>query len=183
VNSKLIAVLGLAISISSPLVFAQTVDAPEGWIESVTDQGRILTIGNTVVSIGNWQNLNGVSLLDYLDNIKNSAPDNGTTVVSDEGVKPDEQSDGVFYVIRHIQSNGKPGFSALYGCPGQPGHARIITVTAYDKNYPELLSAGMHIDTVCKTEPRGKGTQGSKTETVTTRKETISDKTGSNKKD
>jgi len=112
VNNVLKTVLGLAVSLASSFVFAQTVDVPDGWTESVTDKGRILTIDNTVVTIGNWQNLNGVSLLDYLDTIKDSAPDEDTTVVSNKGVKPDDQSKGVFYVNRNIQSNGKPGFGS-----------------------------------------------------------------------
>jgi len=51
------------------------------------------------------------------------------------------------------------------------GHARIITVTAYDQNFAQILSAGMHIDKVCKTEPKGKGKTGRVDNAVTTKKE------------
>jgi len=148
--------LGLAVFISSPVLFAQTVKPPEGWKESTTDRGRTLSKSNAVVTIGNWQDLQGISLKELIDSLQNTALD-GATILSADGVKPDKQSEGVFYVTRKIQLDGKSGRSVIYGCPGQPGHARIMTITTYDDSFSEFIEVGTHIDQVCKTEPRGVG--------------------------
>ncbi len=173
-------IFALIIGVLSPIISAQTIDTPGGWKENITSQGRSITRGNTQILIGNWKNLQGISLRETLENMENN-PVNEIPISSSGGVIP-EKVDGAFSVTRQIELNGKPAISLIAGCPGLPGHARIMTVTAYRKNVLQIISAAGFLEKVCEKEPKGPVTNSNhdnKNTTSAQNQQVIADNDGS----
>ena len=135
------------------LAVAAPLPAPKNWQETQTGNSRILTKGTSRLEIGPWQSLGGQSLERYLKSIEHIVPDH-TTFVSSKGVKP-EGNDGAFYITRAIKLDGKDGNSILFGCPGQPGYARIMEMSVANTNLRDLFSGSLFVDKVCKEESKG----------------------------
>lgn len=139
-------------SICTPAI-AQDTKAPRGWTEKTTSEGRVLSKGTSKIVIGNWQSLGPQSLEAYLKDLEQSVPE-GAQFVSSRGVKP-ERLDGAFAVTRKIKLNAKPAQSVLYGCQGQPGVARVLSMTVESGDFGNLMSGGLFLEKVCKQEPKG----------------------------
>lgn len=60
-----------------------------------------------------------------------------------------------------MNRNNKAATSILYGCPGQPGYARIIEGTFSNTGFAELLSGGLFAEKVCIKEPKGGAAESS----------------------
>ena len=132
---------------------AQTVPAPKGWVEAVTGSSRLISKSTTQIEIFNWQDLRGQTIESYLKQIETIVPA-GAVFISSEAIKPaDSKIPGAFSISRKVEWNGKAGVSMLIGCPGQPGHARIISLN--DSNgrlggLGRIVTGGRFIQKVCK---------------------------------
>lgn len=148
----LIVAIFMIAGISMP-AFADKTPAPSGWTETLTDEGREISKATAKVVIGNWQSLRGQSLQTHMKGLEKMVPD-GSQLVSSRGVKP-ERVDGAYSVTRKINLHGKSGQSVLYGCPGQSGFARVISMTFETSDFGSALTGGMFLEKVCKQEPKG----------------------------
>ena len=126
---------------------------PAGW--QVHEQGhtRVFTKGKSRLVIGPWKNLNGRTLEVYLKSIENLVPDH-VKFVSSRGVKP-EGNYGAFTISRNIDMDGKRGTSVLFGCPGQPGYARVIEGSFLNSSLRDILTGGVFGAKACKEEAKG----------------------------
>jgi len=145
-------ILGILLTTSAA---ANPLPAPRGWQETQLHGSRVLTKGSSRLEIGPWQSLEGQSLEVYLASIAGNVPDH-VTFVSSAAVKP-EGKNGAFTITRKIRLSGKAGLSILYGCPGQPGFARIMEMSVANTSLGEAVSGGLFADRVCNEESKGGG--------------------------
>lgn len=134
------------------LAVGNPLPAPRGWEEQQGDS-RVLIKGSSRLEIGPWKSLDGLTLEKYMRSIENLVPSH-TKFVSSKGIKP-EGNYGAFTITRNIRISGKDGISILFGCPGQPGYARIIEGSFLNSKFGDVLSGGLFGDKVCKKEPKG----------------------------
>lgn len=149
-------IAGLIFTLLLTTAFANDiVKAPRGWDDNYVGQTRVVSSGNSTVRIEPWKNLQGSSIEQWLTSIEQQDPTNGR-VISSAGVKPESVS-GAFAVTRKARFDGKKGYSVLYGCPGQSGHARLITLDMRDGGFVDFTKAAKFGENVCKKEPKGVG--------------------------
>ena len=134
--------------------FAQTVPAPRGWTDNVTENLRILTKKTAIIEIWNWESLQGQTLQSVLEQRKQSVPDTAI-FKSAKRVKPESSIKGAFQITRKVTLGNKNGQSVLYGCPGQPGYVRMMRMTFRDTNIFSVLSGATFLEKVCKEEFKG----------------------------
>jgi hypothetical protein len=141
------------LAISPTPATAKDTKVPRGWTEETTAEGRVLSRGTSKIVIGHWQSLGSRSLEAHLKDLEEAVPD-GAQFLSSRGVKP-ERIDGAFAVTRKIKRNAKSAQSVLYGCPGQPGFARVLSMTVDSGDFGNMMSGGLFLEKVCKQEPKG----------------------------
>lgn len=148
------ACIGFSLVMAAPLpAAADLARAPSGWSEATTAEGRVLSKGSSRIVVGHWIDLDGRSLEAHMQILERTVPDNAQ-FVSSRGVKP-ERVDGAFAVTRRIKLDGKSGQSVLYGCPGKPGFARVLSLTIESSKFGDAISGGMFLEKACKNEPKG----------------------------
>ncbi len=152
-GTKAISTFILLAMLSSLPASADQTHAPSGWTDTSTPKGRTLTKGTAEIIVGDWEPLDGASIASLLESLERQVPQ-GAEFVSSKGVKP-EGKDGAFTVTRKTRLNGKPGYAVLYGCPGNSGYIRIMSLSAEGSKIGDIFSGGRFIDDVCKTEPKG----------------------------
>lgn len=145
------ALLGMVILGTCSSAMGQTVRAPAGWDESTLGASRIFSNGVATVRIDPWLDLRGQSLESWLQSMENQAPGK-STLISSAGVKP-ETVPGAYSVIRKVDFGNSRGHSVLYACPGENGHARLMTLNVTDANFKDTLVGAMFGERVCKKEP------------------------------
>ena len=132
---------------------AETVKAPWGWDDQRIGGQRVVTNGNAIVKIGDWQSLQGKTAEQWLQQLEHQNPEDGV-ILSSEGVKP-EHVEGAFAVNRRVKFADQTGNSVLYVCPGLPGHARLMSLDVKNGGFTDLLRGALFGENVCKKEPRG----------------------------
>lgn len=151
-NTEAISTFILLAMLTSLPASADQTRAPSGWTDTDTEKGRVLTKGTAEIVVGDWEPLDGNSVASLLESLERQVPQ-GSEFVSTKGVKP-EGEDGAFTVTRRTRLNGKPGYAVLYGCPGNSGFVRIMSLSAEASKFGAILSGGRFIGDVCKTEPK-----------------------------
>ena len=135
----------------------ETVKTPRGWDEQVIEQVREVGNGNATVRILPWQSLRGKSIEQWLADLQNEDPQGGV-LLSTDGVIQDSLP-GTFSVNRKATFDGQEGVAVLYGCPGQPGHARLISIDVKDGGLFDLVKGAKFGEKVCRQEPQGSGSE------------------------
>ena len=135
-------------------VSAQTVPAPRGWSDKLTENLRVLTKDTSIIEIWNWESLQGQTLQSVLEQRKQSVPQS-VTFKSAKKVKPESSVKGAFQVTRSVTLGNKNGLSVLYGCPGQPGYARMMRFTFRNSSFGNMLSGGTFLEKACKQAFKG----------------------------
>lgn len=146
-----VTVLGLLSILCADVGLAsEVVKGPGGWEDERIGDIRSVTNGNAIVTIRPWQSLDGLTVDQWLKQLEKIDPEGGT-LLSSEGVKP-ESVLGAFSVSRKANFAGEEGYSVLYGCPGQPGHARLMTFDVRDGGFVDTLRGALFGEKVCKKE-------------------------------
>lgn len=101
-------------------------------------------------------------------------------LVSSKGVRP-ERIAGAYSVSRKTRSGNSEGFSILYACPGQTGHARLMMLDVIDGGFSHMLRAAIFIEKVCKQEPKGSGSDAELAGIVLKKQATESNKASASK--
>lgn len=112
---------------------------------------RTVSNGVATVSIEPWRDLQGQSLKSWLQSLENQPPDQAE-FISSAGVKS-ETVPGAYSVIRKVKFANNRGHSVLYACPGDRGHARLMTLDVIDANFKDTFTGAMFGERVCKNEP------------------------------
>jgi hypothetical protein len=134
---------------------AETVKAPRGWEDTVVGNTRVVSNGNTTITIGPWESLQGQSAQQWLTKQAHIPPASGE-LISVEAVKEDTVP-GSYSVIRKAKFGKQTGTSVLYLCPGLDGHARLFSMDVHDGGFFELLKGAVFGENVCKKERKGSG--------------------------
>jgi hypothetical protein len=144
------------IAILSPAASGkELVEAPGGWKETALGAQRIVSNGNATVTIHPWHSLQGRSPRQWLSGIVDKNPQDGV-LLSIEDIKP-ETVPGAFSVSRRARFGEQKGYAILYLCPGQKGHARLMSLDVRDGGFGDLLKGALFGEAVCKREPKGAG--------------------------
>ena len=146
----------ILLTVATSLLAEETVKAPRGWDDEYVGATRVVTNGNATVHIMPWQDLEGRSIDQWLTQLESLDPLNGQ-LVSSAAVKPEQRVPGAFSMNRKIRLGNAEGFSVLYGCPGQAGHARLMTFEVFDGGFFKMLKGSSFVEKVCKQEPKGSG--------------------------
>jgi len=133
--------------------------APKGWDDKQNGGVRIVSNGNATVTISPWIFLAGVSAEQLLSRAALVNP-NGGKIISSKEIKPESAVPGAFTVTRKVQFADKKGHSILYVCPGQQGHARMLTLDVINGGLLDTYKGGTFLEKVCTTEPPGAGLKG-----------------------
>lgn len=131
------------------------VNAPRGWVDQYSGLVREVSNGNATVRIMPWQSLKGLSIDQWLENLQHDDPIDGQ-FISSEGAKK-ERVPGAFSVNRKAKFDKTEGYAVLYGCPGQTGHARLMTLDVRNGSFVDVYKGAMFGEKVCKREPKGAG--------------------------
>lgn len=145
----------ILLTVVTSLPAEETVKAPSGWDDDYVGTTRVVTNGNATVHIMPWQDLEGRSVDQWLTELESLDPLNGELVTSG-AVKP-ESVNGAYSVNRKTRVGNSEGYSILYGCLGQTGHARLMMFEVSEGGLFEMLKGGKFVEKVCELEPRGSG--------------------------
>ncbi len=116
-------------------------NAPSGWSKSETG----ITKGSSKVTIGEVQDLEGKSVVEFLTGLENTPPE-GTVFVSSGGIKDGKY---VVQVKREITVDGTKARSVLMACNGGANKHRLLEVYTENSKVLDLISGAKYAIAVC----------------------------------
>lgn len=131
----------VALSVFSMGTIASAQTAPNGW--TAVEDG--IAKGTSKVTVGEVQDLEGQSVVEFLSTLENTAPD-GAEFVSSGGLKDGKY---VVQVKREILVDGTKARSVLMVCNGGVNKHRLIEVFSENSKVLDLISGAKYAIATC----------------------------------